>query len=250
MIDFHNHIIPKIDDGAKGFDTAIKMARKAYKDNIKCIVNTVHLNHPTVKNANFVTIKKRKEELEILLKKEAIDIKIVSAAEVFFNTNLPQLIDEPITTIQNKYMLIEFNPSFIPPIMDDIFFQLKCNGIYPIIAHPERYLLVQKNINIVEEWLNKEYLIQVNCGSILGNNGKKMQKTSEKLFQKNLVHLIGSDAHNDNKRNICLIEAQQMIEKKFGSQNIEILNSNSEKLTKGQDLSRINSKKKNKFWFF
>ena len=68
MIDFHNHIIPNIDDGAKSFEMALKMAQKAYHDNIDCIVNTVHLNHPTVKNSDFESIIKRKKELENMLK--------------------------------------------------------------------------------------------------------------------------------------------------------------------------------------
>jgi len=250
MIDFHNHIIPKIDDGAKSFEMAKKMAQKAYSDNIDCIVNTVHLNHPTVKNSDFDTIIKRKNEFVDMLNEENINIKIISAAEVFFDTNLVELSHEPISTIKNKYMLIEFNPNFIPPIIDEVFFKLKCNGIYPIIAHPERYIEVQENVDLVDKWIKKEYLIQINCGSLIGYNGKKIQKTSNKLFQKNLVHLIGSDAHNDSNRNVCLAEAIKIIEKKFGSGTIDVLKSNSEKLINGYDLEEIKSKKNRRFWFF
>lgn len=250
MIDFHNHIIPNIDDGAKSFEMALKMAQKAYHDNIDCIVNTVHLNHPTVKNSDFESIIKRKNELENMLKEENINIKIISAAEVFFNTNLLELSHEPIATVKNKFMLIEFNPNFLPPIIDEIFFQLKCSGIYPIIAHPERYRFVQNDISIVKKWINKDYFIQLNAGSIMGFSGKMMQKTAFSLLKNEYCHLIGSDAHDNQNRNFCLKDSLDKIERKFGSDCVEIINQNSTKLLNGEDLIPIKSLIKKKYWFF
>ena len=48
MIDFHNHIIPGVDDGAKSFDTAISMVKKAYNDGTRTIISTIHFQHPTI----------------------------------------------------------------------------------------------------------------------------------------------------------------------------------------------------------
>ena len=59
---------------------------------------------------------------------------------MFFLPNLLKLIDNPLTTFGNgKYMLIEFHPYNIPDINKQILFDLKMNGVTPIIAHPERY---------------------------------------------------------------------------------------------------------------
>jgi protein-tyrosine phosphatase len=250
MIDFHNHLIPKIDDGAKSFEMAFKMVQKAYHDNTDCIVNTVHLNHPTVKNSDFETIAKRKKELENMLEKENINIEIISAAEVYFDSNLLELSQQPIATVKNKFMLIEFNPNFLPPIIDDVFFQLKCNGIYPIIAHPERYRFVQNDISIVKKWINKDYFIQLNAGSIMGFAGKMMQKTAFSLLKNEYCHLVGSDAHNNQNLNFCLKDSLAKIDRKFGSDCVEIINQNSTKLLNGEDLIPIKSLVKKKYWFF
>ena len=45
MIDIHCHIVPNIDDGAKSLDDALEMAKIAYDEGIRKIVNTSHY-HP------------------------------------------------------------------------------------------------------------------------------------------------------------------------------------------------------------
>ena len=45
MIDIHCHIVPNIDDGAKSLDDALEMAKVAYDEGIRKIVNTSHY-HP------------------------------------------------------------------------------------------------------------------------------------------------------------------------------------------------------------
>ena len=46
MIDFHNHVLPGVDDGPKTMDESLDMLRHAHKQGITEIVNTVHFQHP------------------------------------------------------------------------------------------------------------------------------------------------------------------------------------------------------------
>ena len=48
MIDFHNHILPNIDDGSDSIETSISMLENAAKQGITDVVNTVHYQHPKV----------------------------------------------------------------------------------------------------------------------------------------------------------------------------------------------------------
>ena len=45
MIDFHNHVIPQIDDGAKDLETSLNMLNHAAEQGITDVVNTVHYQH-------------------------------------------------------------------------------------------------------------------------------------------------------------------------------------------------------------
>ena len=82
-------------------------------------------------------------------------------------------------------MLIEFHPHNIPDINKQVLFDLKMKGVTPIIAHPERYVQVQKNINIVSEWLEAGCIMQIDAGSPLGLLGKQAKITSELLIKNN-----------------------------------------------------------------
>ena len=53
----------------------------------------------------------------------------------------------------------------------------------PIIAHPERYLKVQKNIEIVPDWLESGCIIQIDGGSLIGMFGKRSKSNFTKHFK-------------------------------------------------------------------
>ena len=46
MIDFHNHVLPNIDDGSKSLEMSLNMLNHAYEQGITDVVNTVHYQHP------------------------------------------------------------------------------------------------------------------------------------------------------------------------------------------------------------
>ena len=65
------------------------------------------------------------------------------------------------------------------------------SGITPIIAHPERYKLVQENFNIIYDWINAGCLIQVDAGSLLGLLGKKAEESSILIIKEGMLPYFG-----------------------------------------------------------
>ena len=111
MIDFHNHIIPNLDDGSKSVNMSLDMLKEAQAQGITDIVNTVHYQHPKMekKNTSYKFIIDEINNLQKIAYDNNINIKIHAASEVFFKFNLTEILDNPITTFGNgKYMLIEF----------------------------------------------------------------------------------------------------------------------------------------------
>ena len=53
MIDFHNHILPDIDDGSKSLTMSIEMLENAFSQGITDVVNTVHFQHPKVEKTIY-----------------------------------------------------------------------------------------------------------------------------------------------------------------------------------------------------
>ena len=50
LVDFHNHILPDVDDGSKSLKMSIDMLEEASKQGITDIVNTTHFQHPKMYN--------------------------------------------------------------------------------------------------------------------------------------------------------------------------------------------------------
>ena len=152
MIDFHNHILPNVDDGPKTIKESLDMLRNAHAQGISEVVNTVHFQHPKMydKNVDIDFLKYKVNQLNQKLKDENINIKIHLAAEVFYLPNLSEISSNPLLTIGNgKYMLVEFTNNIYPNDYEKIFFDLQMKDISPIIAHPERYRFIQNNVDIL-----------------------------------------------------------------------------------------------------
>ncbi len=256
MIDFHNHILPNIDDGSKSIEMTLDMLRSAESQGITEIVNTVHFQHPKMENKNvdYDFIQNKVQMIESILKDNDIKIKIHLTSEVFYLPNLTNILDNPITTFgKGKYMLIEFQTLLLPDNYKDEFFKLQLKGVTPVIAHPERYRKIQNNLQILDEWIDLGYIIQIDCGSILGKFGKDAKIASHYIVKNNLCHLIGSDAHNNAKRNFCLLDAYQAIVNLVDEEYTLYLKNNSQAIIKGEKIllplkgiSQI-SHQKNKF---
>ena len=69
MIDFHNHILPNVDDGSKSMDMSLSMFEYAFKQGITDVVNTVHYQHPKVehKSITFKIINEKISEMQDVL---------------------------------------------------------------------------------------------------------------------------------------------------------------------------------------
>ena len=244
MIDFHNHVLPNVDDGPQFIDESLDMLRCASKQGIKKVINTVHFQHPKMENKN-VDNKYLLNQLDILQKAindNNIDIELYLAAEVFYLPNLVEISSNPILTIGlGKYMLIEFTTNIYPTGFENILFDLQIKGITPIIAHPERYRFIQKDIKILESWLDKGYILQVDAGSVLGFFGLKTKGITLKMIKNGFIHLMGSDAHNNKKRNFCLSDAYDEVAKLTSIDFVNMLKQNSSNLLDGKKIEKISS---------
>lgn len=252
MIDFHNHIIPNLDDGSKSVEMSLNMLKEAQSQGITDIVNTVHYQHPKMnkKNTSYNFVINEINAFQKIVDDNNIAIKIHPASEVFFGFNLTKILDNPITTFGNgKYMLIEFQRLSFPKGYEDELFKLQLSGITPIIAHPERYRGIQNNIDLAEKWIERGYLIQIDCASIIGGFGKETQTSAINLLKKGLCHLIGSDAHNDKNRNFCLKKTFSTTQKIIGENSTLIIKNNAQRILDGKDCLNyiVKSEKKSIF---
>jgi len=255
-------VLPDIDDGSPNLSVSMNMIRTASEQGITDIVNTVHFQHPKMDMIPITMddITLRIEELQKEITSAGLNVKLHMGAEVFFLPNLLELKENPLCTFGNgRYMLIEFQMQKLPDMHREILFDLKMAGVTPIIAHPERYEPVQDNIHLVHQWIQAGCLMQMDAGSLNGTLGKSAQKSAIQITQNRMCHLIGSDAHNDGRRNFCLKIALEHVSELTDESFSDLLIQNAHKVLKGEyieqdfiisESKKINllSKLKSKIW--
>ena len=66
----------------------------------------------------------------------------------------------------------------------------------PIITHPERNPILQKDHLRMAEWMRSGCLVQITAGSLGSRWAGAPQSLGWELLEKNWVHFIATDAHN------------------------------------------------------
>jgi protein-tyrosine phosphatase len=217
MIDIHSHLLPQIDDGPVTWDETMAMVRQAFEDGIKEIAITHHI----LSNVDYQKERDIINKVVLLKNKmadEAIDIRIHLSSEIYYQPDME--LSHAISTYNDnkKYFLVEFPMQGIPRQAAEHFFKLVTEGVIPIIAHPERNMGMIKNPHRAYEFVQGGALLQMNAGSIVGRHGKQVKETAQILLNGNLIHFLGTDAHNTRRRPMKLSDAWDTIAMGWGTE--------------------------------
>ena len=237
MIDIHSHLIPNVDDGSKSLETTFTAFKEAVNAGFTDIILTSHYI-PEYYETKPVELTFWKDELQKILDNNKEKLQLHSGMEVYISEELPNLIEkEKLLKLANsKYILIELPMNSRINYLDHIIYYLDTVGIKLILAHPERYRIVQEKPELVEEWVEKGCLMQCNFGSILGIYGSEPKKVIKHLLKKDLVHFVASDCHNKGGIYLKVPKAVNKIEKLIGKEKTyEITTLNQQKILNDEE---------------
>jgi len=225
VIDVHCHILPNVDDGAASFEEAMVMARLAVDSGVRAIAATPHFYGNRESLEQIPVILNRLEALQARIDKEGLELKLYPGVEVLSTPETPKLAAQRLlpTIGQGKYFLTEFFFDESIAFMDETLEQIASLGYTPLVAHPERYFAVQKNLRTVHRWFREGYAIQVNKGSILGSLGSRSEAAAQELLAMGFVHMISSDAHHADRRTPHMAEVRELCGAELGREYTHIL---------------------------
>lgn len=241
MTDLHCHILPGIDDGAQNVSESLKLLRREYDDGVRKIALTSHFNSKRTSVEAFLERRKKAyEELQEALRQEPMaqefcpmEFTFKLGAEVFFSPELCDLDARSLCMEDTSYMLIEFPTTHRPHFIRQTFSSLNSQGIYPIIAHVERYPFIMDNPQFLYELVAAGAYAQINAGALLQ---KGQTKQLLNLIKWDLVHVISTDTHSLGKRPPKMAEAIELIAHKLGENTAEQIRRNGTDLFEDQEL--------------
>lgn len=218
MIDLHCHILPGIDDGPADEAGTLAMARRACADGIRIIAATPHTLNGVFHN-RFDQVRAQVKHFNTVLETEGIDLRLCSGIEAHMCMGMAdRLRCGEIGTLNNsgRYLLIEFPFQAMPSGYRNELFQLRIKGITPIIAHPERNVIVQNEPEIAYELVEMGCLLQLTAMSITGELGEEAMICAHRLLELRLAHVVATDSHSVENRPPVMSEAVSAITQLLG----------------------------------
>jgi len=231
MIDFHSHVLPGIDDGSSSVEESIKMLVSNKEQGIDIMLATPHFYIERRTVDRF--LEKRQHSFEKLYEeiKDREDVpKLVLGAEVHYFNGIADFDRlEDLCIKGTRYMLLEMPFSvWGKRVLRDVE-KIVQRGITPVIAHIERYIKLQKGTDNINKLVNMDVLVQMNFEHIIGffSRGEAI-----KLISKDIIDLLGTDAHNMTSRKPNSGKGMEFLRKKFGDGILERFEKNAKKVLK------------------
>lgn len=211
------------------------MCHIAVADGIQHIVCTPHANDEYAYDRT-----QHEERLQQLRERVAGRIQLSLGCDFHFSfDNIQEALVAPEKFVISgtNYLLVEFSDFAINPAMNDALLRFISLGITPVITHPERNMVIQRQPEIALRMAEQGCVIQVTANSFTGHWGGTTKKAAEWLLERDAVHVVASDAHDTKHRPPVLSKAKIAVAELQGAQIANALvNDNPRAIVAGRPL--------------
>lgn len=191
MMDIHAHVLPGVDDGAANIHMSRAMMRRAVSMGVTDIVATPHVYEPEDQERNLSAWP------DALNNAREAGLTLYMGCELNYRaltrTGTREL--EKYCLAGTPCLLLELPAGGLMPGWEALLCELGENGYSLIIAHPERYAYIQRDLGVAQEMLDYGCELQVDAGSLFSGMLNMEQRTARRLLRMGLVSYIASDAH-------------------------------------------------------
>lgn len=235
-IDFHSHILPGIDDGAKNVEESVRLLDDMAADGVDIVVATPHFYCTRQSIHGF--LEKRAEAFDKLkgsLKPE--HPRILLGAEVLYDKVLIGKEALSRLTIEGTgFMLLEMPYTELDSThADGIDSMMSELDIKLIAAHIERYL-EYTGFDSLCDILDLGLLGQINAES-LAHFGSR--RDCFRLIKNGYVQVMGTDMHRIERGYASYGEGAGILRKKFGEQLLSQIEANGEMILADRSAEEI-----------
>ncbi|HEV7350067.1 tyrosine-protein phosphatase [Telluribacter sp.] len=203
-VDVHAHILPGLDNGALLLENSVRMARALVEAGITRVVATPHIMKGYYENS-LQCIRQARWDLEAELRNRMIPLTIDLAAEYYVGPELYQQVraGEPLLTFgvrgQKPFLLMETGLLEEPAELEKLVYSLTQRNIVPLLAHPERYLYLQKNFERAIDLFRMGVLFQVDWQTFHPQGDRQLRQFAERLVDYRMVSFVGTNLQGEDQ---------------------------------------------------
>lgn len=213
MIDWHSHVLPKMDDGSRSIEESLKLINMQHRQGVDKIIATPHFYANDESVNSF--LERRQASFELLKPNLAPNApQIILGAEVKYYHGISKMENLKALRAQDSEILLLEMPfsRWTEYMLREITEMSLMGNVKLVLAHIERYLSLQSR-EVMEKVYSGEIFTQVNA-SFFANLSTRRKAVA--MLRQGKIHFVGSDCHNTTSRPPRLDSAFAVIERKLG----------------------------------
>jgi len=213
MIDWHSHVLPKMDDGSRSIEESLKLLKLQKSQGANTVLATPHFYANEESVEEF--LERRQRSFEML--SAALDCecpRVICGAEVRYYPGIGGMAELSRLAIEGTNVLLLEMPmtKWTEYTVKELCDLASTSGLTIVMAHIERYMDLQGE-GTFNRLLSNGILMQVNATFF---DGMFSKRKAIRLLANGKIHFIGSDCHNLTTRAPKLDSAYGLIAQRFG----------------------------------
>lgn len=195
--DYHCHVLPEIDDGAKNTDMSVQMLEMLHGQGVERVTATPHFYAHREKSVRRF-LEKRQQSYDKLMSCKNPFGELILGAEVAIEHGISELEGiERLAISGTDLILLEFPYGPYAEWMSEEIYNISCEyHLTPVIAHIHRYIGYYSRSEM-EHILKTNAVFQINNEAFGSFREKRFVKT---LIKSGVPVVFGSDSHNMSGR--------------------------------------------------
>ncbi len=187
--DFHNHCLPGVDDGVQTMDEALDVLAYFESLGVSEVALTPHVMVGVNKTSELVL-----STFEKLQAAYNGPIELSLASEYMLDYNFMEQFQNGARHLTQSHILVETSYLSAPENLDELLYEIVCDGVTPMIAHVERYHYMPQSK--YHQLKDNEYGFQLNLLSLGDVYGSRVTKNALYILEQGLYDVMGTDLHS------------------------------------------------------
>lgn len=188
--DIHCHVLPGVDDGSPDLQTSCQllefMSEKVGYSKMWLTPHVMRDLHNTAEKLSAV-FSQLKETYNG-------PVELHLASEYMMDEGFSERLATDPLRLGSEHLLVETSYMNSPVGLDNILMKVWEAGFRPLIAHPERYIYMDKRD--YEHLKEYGFDFQLNIMSLSGYYGPRPKDVAIKLLEQGMYDYVGSDLHH------------------------------------------------------
>lgn len=237
FVDFHTHLLPQMDDGAKDVRESERMLDLLRGQGVATVFLTPHF-YPYRESLYAFVERRSRSFSRIRAYARQAGVNLALASETYLQDYLFNYGDLSELCLQGKdgrlYLLTElpFDTGVSKGTAGRLSRLIGTCGVVPVLAHIERYPGLFRAPALIDRLIGLGCLMQVNLGSL--SHGYFRRKRILRYLRDGKVHVVGTDAHNTDSRAPRYSGGMAVIERKLGREFCIRLTRDAEEMGSGR----------------